>query len=287
MKVLRRIKLYWNLIKYPQTGLLMLTGLTGYISASCSIVDVNTILIFLCTLFLVVGGSTVLNMAFDRDIDRKMRRTALRPLPAGDVHFKEAVFLGLSLICAGLVWAYQISVRYMVILFAGFFINVIIYTILLKRKTAWSILWGGLSGGMPILAGRVLGLGRIDTIGILLTSSIVLWIPTHIMTFSMRYYDDYNRAGIPTFPSTYGYHKTRLIIATSCIGAVAAILLGAVALGMAWGYIRMLVVLGAGILVLAFWSVIKPSERINFGLFKYASIYMMGVMLMIMMGVLG
>ena len=58
------------------------------------------------------------------------------------------------------------------VVFAGLFIDVIIYTIWLKRRTAWSIVWGGISGGMPILAGRVLGMNQIDGVGILLTFAI-------------------------------------------------------------------------------------------------------------------
>ena len=61
----------------------------------------------------------------------------------------------------------------------------VIYTIWLKRRTAWSILWGGISGGMPVLAGRVLGTGEIDWIGIALALGVLFWIPTHILTIHL------------------------------------------------------------------------------------------------------
>jgi len=54
---------------------------------------------------------------------------------------------------------------------------------------------------MPVLAGRVLGIGAIDWIGITLAMSVLFWIPSHILTFSMRYHQDYLAAGIPTFPT--------------------------------------------------------------------------------------
>ncbi len=281
----KKFKLYWPLIKSLQTGLLLLTGLTGFMTARCPVFNLYIITGLLGSLFLTVSGSTILNMVYDRDIDQKMNRTKKRPLASGEISIKEALILGLTVSFLGLFWAFSLSVLYGWVVFAGLFLDVVVYTVWLKRKTAWSIVWGGISGGMPILAGRVLGLGEIDFIGILLSVSILLWIPTHILTFSMKYSDDYSRAAVPTFPSTYGHHSTRIIIALSSLGAALAIGLGAVALGLSWGYIRLLIVLTIGIVGLAFMSIFKPSEAVNFGLFKYASIYMMSSMLILVFGI--
>ncbi len=281
-----KFKLYWPLIKSLQTGLLLLTGITGFVTARCPIFNLYIIAGLLGSLFLSVGGSTILNMVYDRDIDRKMNRTRNRPLATGEISTKEALTLGLVLSFLGIFWAFSLSTLFGWVVLAGLFMDVAIYTIWLKRKTAWSIVWGGISGGMPILAGRALGTGEIDLIGVLLTVSILLWIPTHILTFSMKYFDDYSKAKIPTFPSTYGNHKTRIIIALSSFGAALSIGLGSIALGLSWGYIRLLIVLTIGIIGLSFMSIYKPSERLNFGLFKYASIYMLGSMLIIVFGIL-
>ncbi|HEY83680.1 MAG TPA: UbiA family prenyltransferase, partial [Chloroflexi bacterium] len=161
------------------------------------------------------------------------------------------------------------------------FFDVVIYTMWLKRRTPWAIIWGGISGGMPVLAGRVLGTGQIDMVGVLLAMGVLFWIPTHIMTFSMRYFDDYKRAGVPTFPSVYGFQATRVIIAFSSIMAALAMVLAAFYIGVDWGYMRLLVVLSGGLLVLAVVSIVQPSERVNFGVFKYASLYMLSSMLML------
>ena len=236
------------------------------------------------SLFLTVSGCTALNMVYDRDIDALMTRTMKRPLPSGRISDGEAILFGLVLSTTGLFWAFALSFIFGIVISAGLFIDLVIYTAWLKRKTAWSIVWGGLSGGMPVLAGRVLGTGCIDITGVLLTLSILLWIPTHILTFNMRYFDDYSRAGIPTFPSTYGYDKTRLFIALSSIGATVSTVLGFLILGLAWGYIRLLAVLSIGIIGLAVFSIYRPSEKLNFGLFKYASLYMLGAMLMVFFG---
>jgi len=151
----------------------------------------------------------------------------------------------------------------------------------LKRRTAWSIVWGGIAGGMPVLAGRVLATGQIDWIGITLSLAVLFWIPTHILTFSMRNYDDYQAAGIPTFPSTYGFKFTQMTIAVSSVVAAVMMGLAAYGIGLTWGYLRLMAVLTGGLLILAMASILNPSDRVNFGLFKYASLYMLSAMLLL------
>ncbi len=281
-KIKAKFRLYWPLIKSLQTALLMTTGLAGYMSARCPVTTRPTMLGLALSLFLTISGSTILNMWYDRDIDAKMGRTAKRPLPSGKMDASEALRLGLIVSIIGVSIAVAMDALYGLIIFGGIFFDVVVYTIWLKRKTAWAIVWGGISGGMPILAGRALGMGSIDWVGFALLLAILFWIPTHILTFSMRYHEDYKAAGVPTFPSTYGFQFTRNIIAISSI--LAAIFIGGAAYGIGtnWGYLRLMAVLSGGLLTLAIASVIKPSETTNFGLFKYASLYMLSSMILLM-----
>jgi len=285
-KIKERLRLYWELIKALQTGLLLLTGITGFITSKCPIMNYAIFISLIGSLFLSISGSTVLNMVIDRDIDTRMGRTAKRPLPAGKIKPKEAIIVGLSLSLAGILWAFSLSILYGLLIFSGLFFDVVVYSMWLKRRTPWSIVWGGIAGAMPIIAGRALGVGKVDFIGILLGLSILLWIPTHILTFSMKYYTDYAKAGIPTFPSVYGFQKTRLIIAVSSVGSVLSVGIGITALGLSWGYLRLLAVFSTGLLGLVFLSIIKPSERVNMGLFKYASLFMLSSMLILISGTL-
>lgn len=278
----RKLSQYWKLIKSLQTGLLLATGLAGYLSARCPFNNLTSVLSVTASLFLAISGSTVLNMWYDRDIDARMRRTCCRPLASGEASEKEALVLGSILAAAGVSWAVLINPLYGGIVFAGLFFDMVVYTVWLKRRSCWSIVWGGISGGMPVLAGRTLATGHLDWIGITLSLGILFWIPTHIMTFSMRYHDDYQAAGIPTFPSRYGFQFTRVVIAVSSVMAALAMGLSSLGLGMQWGYMRLLIVLSAGLLALAVISTVRPSERINLGLFKYASVYMLGSMILMM-----
>lgn len=279
--LLAKLRLYWPLTKSLQTGLLLSTGLAGYMSARCPVMHWYDLVGLSISLFMAIAGSTILNMWYDRDIDSVMNRTHHRPLADGRVSPREALRLGLVLSTLGVALAAAMSPLFGLIVFAGLFFDVVIYTLWLKRRTCWSIVWGGISGGMPILAGRALGLGHVDGIGILLFLAVLFWIPTHILTFSMRYFDDYKAARIPTFPSTYGFAVSRLTIALSSLIAALSVGSAGVLIGVEWGFLRVLAVLTAGLVLLAMASIFRPSERVNFGLFKYASLYMMSAMLVL------
>ncbi|NLF66765.1 MAG: protoheme IX farnesyltransferase [Chloroflexi bacterium] len=279
-KLRGQFRRYWPLIKSLQTGLLLLTGLAAYMSTRCPVSNWQTLVALTGTLFLAISGSTVLNMWYDRDIDARMQRTAGRPIPSGAVRPAEALRLGLLLAVAGVGGAVALDPLYGVVVFAGLFFDVVVYTVWLKRRTPWAILWGGVSGGMPALAGRALGTGTIEWVGVALALAVLFWIPTHIMTFSMRYFEDYRRAGVPTFPARYGFRATRMTIAISSL--LAALMMGVAAygVGLTVGCLRLMVVLSGGLLLLAVHSLMRPSESLNFGLFKYASLYMLSAMLL-------
>lgn len=279
-----KLRLYWPLTKSLQTTLLLSTGLAGYMSARCPVLHWDTLLLLTVSLFLAIAGSTILNMWYDRDIDAVMNRTHHRPLADGRIAPTEALRLGLIFSITGVGIAALMAPLYGLIVFAGWFFDVIVYTLWLKRRTAWSIVWGGVAGGMPILAGRAYGMGVVDGIGILFALAVLFWIPTHILTFSMRYFADYRAAGIPTFPSTYGFAATRFVIALSSVVAALAIIAAGVLIEVRWGFVWLLVAMSAGLFLLAVASVLRPNEKVNFGLFKYASLYMFSAMVLVSLG---
>jgi heme o synthase len=280
-KTIQKIPHYWALTKGLQTFLLLVTGIAGYLSYHQPQFDGIVLLGLIGSLFLAISGSTVINMWYDHDIDAKMHRTCNRPLVSGKITRRETLGLGLILSILGISWALWLDVAYGLVIVAGLIFDAVIYTFWLKRRTCWSIVWGGLAGGMPVLAGRVLAAGQIDGIGILLSLAILFWIPTHTLTFSIHFYKDYLAAGVPTFPSKYGFETTHKVIALSSIIAAFTMISGVILIGLTAGLLRLVVVLSAGLLFLALTSIIRPSERLDFGLFKYASLYMLSAMLLI------
>jgi len=276
---------YWALTKSKQSFLLLITGWAGFSSAKCPVTGWEIMLGMLGSLYLAICGSTILNMVVDSDIDAKMERTCKRPLPTGLINQREAMGLGLLFALLGIGWAFSLSIWYGWVVLTGLLIDVVVYSIMLKRSTPYSIIIGGVSGGMPILAGRTLGLGSIDLIGVLLALAILLWIPTHIMTFSLKYAQDYQRAEIPTFPSVYGDKLTRHILAWSTALAGLDMALAAYLIGMKGYYLLALITLGIGLAGFAAITVVRPSPKLNFRLFKAASTYMLGAMLLIALAV--
>lgn len=275
-------RLFWSLIKGLQTTLLVITGLGGYMSSLSPTLSWQRLVAVAGSLFLAIGGSTILNMVCDLDIDAKMARTARRPLPAGLLSTGAAVRMGLTVSLLGVSWALSLDVLYGLIVLAGLFFDVVVYTLWLKRRTPWSIVWGGISGGMPILAGRTLGLGHIDPAGMLLALGVLAWIPTHILPLTIKYVDEYRQAGVPTVPARYGLMTSRTIISLSASVTALVMLISAQLGGLDLARLSALGLCGLGLLVVAVLNVVRPTPQSNFGLFKLASLYMLGVMLLMM-----
>ncbi|HEX5840648.1 MAG TPA: UbiA family prenyltransferase [Anaerolineales bacterium] len=276
----RKLQLYWPLIKSLQTGLLLSTGIAGYLSSRPPF-SLSLLLGLIGSLFLAISGSTIMNMWYDRDIDARMKRTHMRPAASGQLDQREVLFVGITISLLGIGWALLIQPLYGWVVFAGWFFDVIVYTVWLKRRTCWSILWGGISGAMPILSGRALAAGEIEGVGILLGLSILFWIPTHTLTYSMKFRVDYKNAGVPTFPETYGERFTRMTIAVSSILAAAAIGWASVLVGLHAGLLSLIAVLTAVMLILAFATLRIHTDRMNFMLFRYASVYMLSAMIIL------
>ncbi len=281
---LRRLADYWALTKAKQTALLLLTGIAGYVMPLGRSASPAKAGAMAAGLFLSLAGCTALNMLLDREVDARMARTAHRPLPQGRLRPLEAGLFGGFLSLAGLVLSFRLHRVFGTVVAAGFFFDLLVYTAWLKRRTALSILFGGVAGGMPILAGRTLAIGRIDALGLLLAASVLLWIPTHILTLALHYAEDYRRAGIPVWPNRYGVRSSRLVVAwATALNAVALALAAwlaqvrALALGLE-------LAAGALMLVLALHQLLHPSERGNWRLFKAASVYMLGSSLLLMLG---
>src|SRR5690606_30845552 len=233
------------------------------------------------SLLLAISGSTIMNIWYDRDINARMKRTHMRPAASGKLNPGEILQAGMTTSFLGIGCAVLMTPLYGLIVLAGWFFDVIVYTVWLKRRTCWSILWGGISGAMPILSGRVLAVGEIEMVGILLGLSILFWIPTHTLTYSMKFRQDYKNAGVPTFPGTYGDRFTRLTIAISSILAAISIGWASVLIGLGAGLLSLIAVLTAVMLILAFATLRIHTDRMNFMLFRYASLYMLSAMIIL------
>src|ERR1700748_1323485 len=113
--------------------------------------------------YLMAGGANAVNMYMDRDIDDRMSRTRLRPIPSGRMQPREVLFFGILLSTAA-TWllAYAANVLTAALALAGFYFYVFIYTRWLKRSTPQNIVIGGAAGAVPPLDGLGAVTGRVD-----------------------------------------------------------------------------------------------------------------------------
>jgi protoheme IX farnesyltransferase len=262
------------LTKQRQTVLLLVTGVGAYALTVPGAIDWPLLLLGSAALWLAVSGCTVLNMVLDRDIDAKMTRTARRPLATGEITVRVATAFGIGLSAPGLLLAWLLGPAFGAVVTTGFLIDFVVYTAWLKRRTPLSILIGGLSGGMPALAGRVLAVGHVDLVGVLLAAGVLLWIPAHILTLAMRRADEYRTAGVPAWPSVYGLAATRRLIAGSTVAGALTLLAAGVLIGVHPTALAVLAALGLALCALAVGGLVRPSDKHDWLLFKAASVYM-------------
>lgn len=274
------------MIKSRQTFLLTLTGMAGYLSQRPAPVDWLRFAGMVGSMLLTIGGCTILNMVFDRDIDSKMARTQQRPLVTHQTDVRSASMLGGILIGLGLLCSWRLSLLYFSLALAGVGLDVLVYTVWLKRRMAWSIIWGGLSGGIPILAGGSLVAGRLGTAGILLALAIVCWIPSHNLTLDMLYPDDFVNAGIPTFLNVYGQAATFAAVAFSSLLTVVLMAAAFGRLSLSGVALAISIVSGIGLVGLAMYAWKCSAQKAVSVLYKYSSFYMLAAMLLLMTGLL-
>lgn len=281
---LQRARAFLALTKPLQTLLLLVTGVCAYALSLPGQVRWAELVGGGLALSGAIAGCTALNMVLDRDIDARMGRTTRRPLPAGLLDLRAALLFGLALSAGGLTLAWTLSPLFGLVVSMGFVIDLVIYTLWLKRRTPLSILWGGISGGMPALAGRALAVGRLDLIGLLLAAGVLLWIPAHILTLSLHYAPQYQKAGVPVWPNVYGPTATRRLVAVATLADALVLLLAGWLLHIHPLAMGILVSLGTFLSCIAVAALLQPSERLNWILFKLASLYMLGAFVCLTVG---
>ena len=236
---------YAVLLKPRVMSLVVFTALVGLLLAPVP-VDPLTGLIAVVCIALGAGAAGAINMWYDRDIDRVMQRTMNRPLPAGRLQPRTALWLGVALACASVAaMAMLINVVAAGMLALTIVYYVFIYTIWLKRRTPQNIVIGGASGAFPPMIGWAAATGDVGWGAVALFAIIFLWTPPHSWALALFRKGDYDRAGVPMLPVVAGEKETRrqMLIYTALL--LPATLLPVAIGGSGWPYAAAAVVLGA------------------------------------------
>jgi len=218
------VRNYWRLTKPRIWGLLVFTGLVAMVVAYHETPGstLSPTLILLAGVALTFGSASadVLTNYHDRDIDRMMKRTMGRPIPSGDISPRAALAFGLSLaalsIAIPLFLINAVSAGFMLL---GLLDNVVVYSLLLKRRSWLNIILGGFSGGMPVLVGYSAVGNPFSPIALYMSALVMVWIPTHIWSLAIFSREDYETAKVPMLPVVFGDR-----VASVCVAATSSML---------------------------------------------------------------
>ena len=185
----------------PRLNLLVLvTTLAGLYLASPDGVPAAILLHTLVGTALVAGGAAALNMAWERETDRRMRRTRDRPLPAGRMSVAEGTAVGCVLAAAGLA-ELLLGVNAVAAGVAALTLGsyVLAYTPL-KRRSSLATLVGAVPGALPPVIGWAAATGGVGFPAWVLFGIVFFWQMPHFLAIAWMFRDDYGNAGIPMLP---------------------------------------------------------------------------------------
>ena len=199
--LLAKAKAYLALTKPRVIELLLITTVPTMILAKQGLPSLWLVLATLVGGAFSAGSANAFNCYIDADIDKIMGRTKSRPLVTGELSKREALIFAFVVGAASVAWLWVFTnfLAAMLSLSAILF-YVLVYTLLLKRRTPQNIVWGGAAGAMPALIGWAAVTNDLSVSAWLLFLIIFLWTPPHYWPLSMRYKDDYAAAGVPMLP---------------------------------------------------------------------------------------
>jgi len=226
--------------------------------------------------YLMAGGANAINMWFDRDIDTRMSRTKLRPIPAGRISPAAGLAFGLGLAAlAFAVFWLQVNPLSAWLALGGLLFYVFVYTIWLKRSSPQNIVIGGAAGAFPPLVGWAAVTGRLDLAAVYLFAIIFYWTPPHFWALALVKQADYARAGIPMMPVVRGEARTKyeMLVYTLILLPLTVLPFFFGALGPF--YVVAAALLGARLL----WHCLRvvrerPITPVAWGMYRYSLLYL-------------
>ncbi|MDP2773447.1 MAG: heme o synthase, partial [Nocardioides sp.] len=192
---------YVGLTKPRVIELLLLTTVPVMFFAARGVPPLGLVLATVVGGTLSAGSASAFNCVYDRDIDEQMRRTRRRALPRHIVTARAALVFATTLAVLSTVvlavWVNALSAG-LALLANAFY--VLIYTMVLKRRTTQNIVWGGLAGCFPALIGWTAVTNELSWVPVVLFAVVFFWTPPHTWALALRYREDYANVDVPMLP---------------------------------------------------------------------------------------
>lgn len=215
----RRRAVDFLLLTKPRVVLMVLvTTLVGYYLGSTGATDYLRLLSTLIGTALAAAGTLALNQFLERDVDARMERTRLRPLPDGRLQPLEALAFGATITLAGIVYfALAVGALAAAVTAATVALYLFAYTPL-KVRSPLCMVVGAVPGALPPVTGWVAASGEFGTGTGVLFAILFLWQLPHTLAIARLYREDYARAGIRVLPvvDPSGASTDRQIV-TACL----------------------------------------------------------------------
>jgi len=206
-----RLAQYMALTKPRVVQLIVFCAVIGMLLAVPGVPPWRLTLAATVGIWLVASAAAAFNCLVERQIDRRMARTAWRPTARGELSEAQALTFSLLLAAAGSLLLYlEVNALTMGLTLATFVGYAIVYTVILKPLTPQNIVIGGASGAMPPVLGWAAMRSDVGPEAMLLFLIIFLWTPPHFWALALYRSEDYRRAGLPMLPVTHGSQFTRL-----------------------------------------------------------------------------
>jgi heme o synthase len=195
------VRAYLGLTKTRIIEQLLVVTVPAMFLAARGIPPVGLIVATLVGGAMAAASAHALNCVVDADIDAVMRRTSRRPLAKGQVPTRHALVFGLVLgVLSALLLGFTTNWLAAGLSVSAIAFYVLVYTLLLKRRTAQNIVWGGAAGCMPVVIGWAAVTGTVEWPALVMFGVIFFWTPPHFWALAMRYRDDYAAAKVPMLP---------------------------------------------------------------------------------------
>jgi heme o synthase len=201
---------YLELTKPKIVALIVFTSIVGMLLARSGPPRWDALLWGTLGITLSSACAAVLNHVLDLQVDERMARTRMRPLPAGRVTQRQALaFAGVLGVTGSLVLLDRVNALTAVLSFAAVIGYGYIYTAWLKWATPQNIVIGGAAGAAPPVLGWAVVTDRLEANALILFLIILLWTPPHFWSLAIARRREYARTGVPMLPVTHGVPHTQ------------------------------------------------------------------------------
>jgi protoheme IX farnesyltransferase len=215
--MLSKVRDYCTLTKPEVNLLIVMSTSAGYYLGVHGLLHPVRLFNTLLGTLLVASGTATLNQWGERVWDAKMRRTAMRPLPAGRVTAREAFAFGVSLSLAGVAYLYVLVNPLSSLLAASTLLSYLLIYTPLKRRTPLCTLLGAFPGAMPALIGWAGAANGLNGQAMFLFAVLFLWQFPHFLAIALMYREDYERAGyrmLPRFDADSRFTRAEIVVFT-------------------------------------------------------------------------